>query len=303
VAFLTWISSFYIFQKTVYNMLSWLLGEIQSLPRVTEVEQALRTQGIGLDAQIVLGLKLYGDNLIYLALSGVALLIGIWGFVRRDTRTRNVSILAMPFLVSGPVWVLIFATTLLVTLGRLLGANIMMWATPVLAAFALAQTLGKWKRARVALVTAVLLVASAVGLIAVYHSPFVLQPSWQVTWSDVRGTEWFQDRSALAERGVFATLGIPRAWADGRVEIPDHFGYATNDRMGQSLPIDLHLLIGERFRLSTSDPVLSRTVVSNPRLAKLGFNPTDLQRLGRDPTVEKLYSNGELEVFLVETEG
>ncbi len=303
VAFLTWISSFYLFTKTVYNILRWLVGEIESVPRVTEVEQAFSSQGIDLGGQLALGVKLYGDNIIYLALSGIALLLVLLGFLRNDARVRNLSILAMPFLVSGPVWVLIFAATLLVTLGRLLGANIMMWATPVLAAFALVEILGRWRRVRVALITAVLLLASVSSVAAVYHSPFVLQPSWQVTWHDVHGTRWFRDRAALAERGIFANLGIPRAWANGRVEVPDHFGYATNDRLGQWLPIDLFVLTGERFHLGTSDPVLSRTVVSNPSLARPGFTTTDFQQLTLDGSVQRLYSNGELDVFFVRTEG
>jgi hypothetical protein len=303
VTFLAWISSFYIFTKTVYNILNWLVGEIESVPRVAEVEQMFQSRGLDVQAQVLLGLKLYGDNVVYLGLSALALLIVFGRFLQRDTRVRNLSILSMPFLVSGPAWVLIFATTLLVTLGRLLSANIMMWATPPLAAFTLYEVLGRWRRSRVFLITASLLVASVLGVLSVYHSPYVLQPSWQVTHRDVDGAEWFLDHTAYASRDRFATLGIPRIAADGLVVMPQHFGYSTNDRLGQSLPIDLHVLIGERFRLSAADPTLSKAAISDQRLASPGFETTDLHRLNVDRSVQKLYSNGELDVFLVWTEG
>jgi hypothetical protein len=303
VTFLTWISSFYIFAKTVHNVLNWLVGEIESIPRVAEIEQMLEARGLDLQAQIILGFKLYGDNIIYLGLSTITLLIVLWRFLQRDTRVRNLSILSIPFLVSGPAWVLIFATTLLVTLGRLLSANIMMWATPVMAAFALGETLGRLRRARVTAITAILLLASVLGVLSVYHSPYILQPSWQMTLHDVRGSEWFRAHTDVPSPGPFVTLGIPRVSADGHLRVPEHFGYSTQDRLGQSFSTDLFMLIGKRFRLSASDPALSRTAISDARLASPGFSPDDLQRLGRDASLEKLYTNGELDVFLVRAEG
>jgi len=303
VTFLTWISSSYIFAKTVYNVLNWLVGEIESIPRVAEVEQMFEARGLDLQAQVILGFKLYGDNIIYLGLSTIALLIVGWRFLQRDTRVGNLSILSITFLVSGPAWVLIFATTLLVTLGRLLSANIMMWATPVMAAFALGETLGRWRRARVTVITAILVLASVLGVLSVYHSPYILQPSWQITLHDVRGSEWFWAHAEVPGPGALITLGIPRVRADGLVQVPEHFGYATNATLGESFPIDLYMLIGERFRLSAADPVLSRAAISDARLASPGFNRDDLQRLTRDRSVQNLYSNGELDAFLVRAEG
>lgn len=302
VTFLTWISSFYLFRKTVYNVLNWLMGEVESIPRVIEVEQMFETQGLGLQDQIGLGLKLYGDNLIYLSLSLIALLIVAWRFRHRDGSVKKLSILSLPFLVSGPAWVLIFATTLLVTLGRLLGANIMMWATPVLAAFALHEMFRRWRRAGVIVVTSILLFASILGLSAVYHSPYIFQPSWQITRYDVRGTGWFRGHTDFESRDTFATLGIPLTKAHGLVHIPDHFGHPAEATLGRSFRMDIFLLVGQRFRVSSAHPIVSKTVISNPNLARRGFNQTDFQRLARDSTVGMVYSNGELDVFLIRGE-
>jgi hypothetical protein len=302
VTFLTWISSFYIWRKTIYNALNWLVGEFQSIPRVAEVEQLFETQGLGFQQQVALGLKLYGDNLIYLLLASGALLLIIWRYLRGDQRVRNLSILSAGFLVSGPVWVLIFATTLLVTLGRLLSANIMMWATPVLGAFALYTMFGRWKRAGVLVVTSILLLASVIGLFGVYHSPWILQPSWQVTRYDVQGTGWFLDHTELEKRDVYATLGIPRVAPGGLLRIPDHFGYSTQETLGQSLQADAFLLVGERFRVGSVHPVLSETMVTNPSLARRGFSQADFEQLAQDDSVSRVYANGELDIFFVTQE-
>ena len=302
VAFLTWISSFEIFGTTIRRTLGWLMGEIQSIPHVDRLEQALTEQGLGIEQQVVLALKMYGDNLICLSLTAITLLIIARGFVRRRDEMRNLSILSMPFLVSGPVWVLIFATTLRVTVGRLLGSNAMMWAAPVLAAFALYEVFGKWKTAGIPVVTTILLFTSVVAIFGVYHSPYILGPSWQVTRQDHQGTAWFWAHNPSPTTGYFASLGVPATLAGGVIQVQDHFGYPSQARLGQSYSRDVLLLLGERFRLSSMHPTLSQAMISPRSLARRGFTESDFMQVQRDPSVDKLYSNGELDVLLIRGE-
>jgi hypothetical protein len=294
VAFLTWISSHAIFYKTIWNTLWWLKGEIQIMPRVAEVEFILQGAGLSVEDQVVLGLKLYGDSLVYLLLSGIALLIVAWRFLGHRREVRNLSILSMPFLISGPAWVLIFATTMSVTIGRLLGSNVMMWATPVFAAFALYEIFAKWKRARVLAVTAILLLASVIGGAAVYHSPYVLQASWHITEQDIHGVRWVISRAAdQVQRLDYANLDVPFMFV-GRVRLPDHFGYHEQQTLGRSLGRDALLLLTERSKMTSSDPVLQQLRLSDPKIKLVA---TDFQRVERDPTVSRLYSSGEFEVL------
>jgi hypothetical protein len=302
VAFLTWISSYWVFTSTIYKIMAWLTGELRTIPRVAEVGYIAESQGLSVQQQIELALKMYGDNLVYVSLSAIALVIIAWGFLRRRDEVKKLLLLSMPFVISGPAWVLIFAGTLWVTVGRLLGSNIMMWATPVLAAFALFWMFGRWKRTGVIIVTCILLCTSLVSILGVYHSPYILGPSWQVTRQDVQGTEWFSaHKPSPTTRGV-ACLGVPGSLASGRVPVPDHFGYAERETVGEYYPSGFYLVLARRFEVAATDPTLSKAVISDPTVARRGFDGADFRHLEQDSSATSLYSNGEVKVYLVNGE-
>jgi hypothetical protein len=305
VTFLTWISTWAIAHRTLQHIVGWLTGEIKSVPRVKQAEQIFETQGVEPLQQVQLGLKMYGHNLIFLSLSALALLIVVWGFARKREELKRLSILCMSFLISGPVWVLIFTTTLYVTVGRLLGANVMMWAAPVLAAFALFEMFGRWQRAGMIAVTSILTCALILGVFSVFHSPYILQPSWHLTRHEVSGTEWFFAHTGRLERDEIATFGVQPAIANGIVSrfIPDHFGYTEEDSLGYWYKQSFFVLIGQRFRLSSTHPVLSKHVIADFRIARTGFDQSDFEELEQDSSVMKLFSNGELDVYLAKHEG
>jgi hypothetical protein len=181
----------------------------------------------------------------------------------------------------------------------------MMWATPVFATFALHEMFGRWKRAGVVAVTSILICASVVGILAVYQSPYTLQVSWQVTRQDVEGSRWFQTHTELPARGWFASLGVPVVstgyGTEGRIVLPEHFGYHQSETLG-SLLSSTYLVLGRRQILGSADATLSRFTTSAPRLFSTGYIPADYDRLQRDPTVHRLYSNGELDVFRITAE-
>ena len=297
VTILTWISAYEIFGTTILRTLAWLGREIESVPHVEKLEQVLQQRGVGVQQQIEVALKMYGDNLIYVSLSSIALLLIALRFWHRRDDTKRLFTLSMPFLVSGPVWVLIFATTLRVTVGRLLGSNIMMWATPVFAAFALYEIFGRWKRAGIIAVTSILLCASIVGILAVYQSPYILQPSWHITNADVQGSQWFSDHHDAQTRT--AVLGEVTAHGMMGLRMPEHFAYPQVQMLGDLMRRDFYVLMNARFRVAPAHPSLARSMISDPLLARSGFDEADFARLERDTTVDEVYSNGGLDVMWI----
>lgn len=299
ITFFAWISTFGLFGAAIRTTFQWLQGEIEHVPRVTEIQSMFASQGLSLFDQIILALRLYGDNLAYLVLSVVALMVIAHGFLHRQENVKNLFILSVPFVVSGPVWVLIFVTTLQVTLGRLLGSNVMMWATPVLAAFSLHEVLTK-TRVRVVIVAATLLCASVVAMLGVYHSPFVRQVSWQITRMDIAGTNWFTVHQE--PETPFATLGVPPAYALSSVEIPEHFNYQEQSALGTSFERDTYLLMAERFKAAALHPALSGAMINDPRLARPGFTYEDFNQLGHDRSIGRIYTNGEFDIYLIRSQ-
>jgi hypothetical protein len=294
IAFLTWISAHTIFDRTIWNTLGWLRGQIEEIPRVEEVETLLQTTGLDMGDQVVLALKMYADNLVLVALAGIGLLIVARMVLLRREEGRKLFILSMPFLVSGPAWVLIFATTLMVTMGRLLGSNVMMWATPVFAAYALHEIMVRWQRVRVPVSTAILIGAAVAGALGVYHSPFILQASWHITEQDNRGVEWLNTYGGeQRQRKQYANLGVPFLYT-GLVRMPDHFGYHRQQTLGAALDRDALIVLTTRARLTVVHEVLADLRISDPRIKLVG---ADFQRLEQDPTVSRIYSGGEFEVL------
>jgi hypothetical protein len=165
--------------------------------------------------------------------------------------------------------------------------------------------LAGWKRAGVAVVTSILVCASVVGILAVYHSPYILQVSWQVTRHDVEGSRWFAAHTELPASAWFASLGVPVVTTgygtEGKIAVPEHFGYQQSEKLGSVLS-STYLVLGRRQTLGSADATLSRFTASTPHLFSTGYIPADFQRLERDPTVHRLYSNGEFDVLRITSE-
>lgn len=297
VTFLTWISAYEIFASTVRRSLGWLRRDITEVAHVEILERTLEQQHLDIRQQAELVLRMFGDNLIYLALSALALLLVAWGWWRRRQELNELFTLSLPFLVSGPVWVLIFVTTLRVTVGRLLGANIMMWATPVFASYALYEMVARWKRAGLLVVAPVFIGASVLGILSVYQSPYILQPSWHITHADIRGSQWFSAHRHAETRT--AVLGEVTALRMRSSAMPDHFAYPEVEVLGDLLEQDFYVLINTRFRIAPAHPILASTMLSDPAIASSGFNESDFARLQDDRTADQVYGNGGLDVMWI----
>jgi len=72
---------------------------------------------------------------------------------------------------------------------------------------------------------------------------------------------------------------------------PSHFGYHKEAWLGEYCTEDVYIVLGDRDRL--------RYVKVYPAMVKYRYYPEDFERLGGDPTVDKLYSNGGLGIYYV----
>lgn len=295
ITFFLWISYFAAMGPSTRRIFRWVAGETSSvIARASELDLVFERSWWEF---FELGLKMYWHNLIFIILSLIAVGMIIRYFLQRRKEIRNFFILSLLFLTSSLVYAIISMAIGLITWGRILGSNIGLWATPVLASFALYEI---FKRPRIPktigiiAVVIILFSASTIGVFCVYRSPWILQPNWQITQMDMCGSDWFDSHKSIG----FAYA--PMGWTGGcYFKMPDHFGYPEHESVGEVVEKKTYIVLAERFKQSSADLVLEEWMIIPGSFARVGFDKGDFCRLKSDSSVDKLYSNGEFDTFLV----
>jgi hypothetical protein len=238
--------------------------------------------------------KMYGDNLVYVALSIVAGVIIFKKIRKREKNVRFLSLLFIFFITCFPVeFILMIGFPQ--RLGRVLNLMYGMVVSPILVGFAVCEI---FKKKKIATVVVTLLFASTFGIsiLSVYHSPWIFSPSWHITSMDVKGADFFFTyRNSELE---FEAMGIDPSLMLGKVGlIPAHFNYTYHKPLGESIAHDCYIMINKRCKLANIDPVVSKAQLS--MLGGWGFDRKDFDNLENDSSVAKIYSNGEFDLFLV----
>ena len=152
----------------------------------------------------------------------------------------------------------------------------------------------------IGVVLAILVVVSAFGT---YHSPLTIRINQQVTDAELDGAEWYLSRTdptvPHAEYGIdlyrFEDAMVGFQADDVTVDPdppPDHFGYAEGETLGAAYADDHYLVVtpaGRQFypRVWPDYETYWR------------YTPADFERLGTDPTVSRVYTNGGFETYHV----
>ncbi len=256
----------------------------------------------------ILVFKLYGELLVFavLALLGAVLLVHE---LRRGSRQGG----AYRLLIFGiwvPIAFLFFAADFIgVAAMRVIVADRMLgyveMACIVFAAFAL------WKIAErlpsldamVTVTCGLLIAALLVNFYGHYHSPYVIRPGQHVTHRYEAGMSWYigtKDPAlpalAVATFPVWyfeATLGVQATYERTDLpefpEVADHFGYDNFTTMAEQCD-------GSRYlSMDRVDRAAYQTVWKH-----LGrWVDADFRRLEQDPTVDRIYCNGEVDILLI----
>jgi len=93
-------------------------------------------------------------------------------------------------------------------------------------------------------------------------------------------------------------MGIDPSLMRGTVGlIPAHFNYSYHKTLSESLAQDCYVCINKRCKLANADPMVAKARLN--MASGWGFNEEDFDKLEHDPSVNKLYSNGEFDTFFV----
>lgn len=158
------------------------------------------------------------------------------------------------------------------------------------------------QRAAAVVVVVLLLVMIPVATTNSYHS-------WtHMTYTEKDGTEWFYEHGPPDDPAVSHGLSLKmRMYSQGGYyedsrfvgfgkdsPIPRYFGYRTHDRVGQVVGNTSTYIVTKEF-----DTEFYKALKKFVRKESIVYTEANLERLGRDPTVNKLYSNGGYTVWLV----
>jgi hypothetical protein len=143
------------------------------------------------------------------------------------------------------------------------------------------------------------------GVASLYHSPAKAEASHQVTDAEMEGAQWLLDNRnrfvGTVEYGISfyrfgdTYYGVEK---DSRRELvdpnspmpPPHFTYEENETYGTHYESDQYVIITTRGR--DFYPEMYPDYRDNWR-----FTPEDFDRLERDPTVTRLYDNGNVDIY------
>jgi hypothetical protein len=305
--FFPWVLSRPAFQKSAYIFLEQL-ATFSGSPGLREAGGDLakaNVHGLGI---LILMLKMHGELLIFLILATLAaiLLVKQLRLGIRDSGKYRLLLLGILILLSVLFWAADFVGA---PGTRVFAADRMVVYTEIacipLVAFALWEIARRTRFSHLAKVSTcgLVILALVLNFRGHYNSPYLIRPNEQVTHRDMAGMTWYLDEKdplvpafyvmTPPERFTQSIVGIEAT--ELRLDMPyfsqleTHFGYDNFTTIGEQYD-------GDRFiNINRFDRVVYQTVWQ-----QLGrFNDADFERLEQDPTVDRIYSNGEMDVLFV----
>ncbi|HUV55722.1 MAG TPA: hypothetical protein VMV84_00680 [Dehalococcoidales bacterium] len=308
---ITWVSSFYIWEGTIRN-LQTLVTEGAPTP----IESLIATVGPGTQHTYSVAAQFfrhYTGIIIYIILALAAFPI-LWKRIRNNEDQTGLVALYGPmmtiaaFIVAcyflnlgfGPTRVLVYITIL----------------CTIFVGFTLFELMERmtyhnnWWSRIVPVVLIILFLSVSISNIAkVYTSMYVLKANAQTTYSAIAGFDHLLHHKdpELAIAGFYITpsryatmLLSPEEAKQHKIRSTEehhllfHFGYDKYPRIGQSYDEDEYRVITKLDRILC--------VEIKPELAELWYLPEDFVRLENDPSIDKLYANGEFDYWYVHAE-
>ncbi len=148
----------------------------------------------------------------------------------------------------------------------------------------------------------IIAICSLIGIFSLYPSPYIYQPFEGVSHASFIGEAWLvlEGNAKMSVLGLYtppANRIADALWGTEKDNYPQsdtvaidfHFGYATHQTLGQSFTADKYL-----FLVSTNKLLY---IELWPQVDRLNLN--DFARLESDPTVGRIYSNGEAQNYYI----
>ncbi len=305
-----WLISFNGFHANIRKIWEQITGGIT--PDVTgEMSSTLGKIDVqGTDLMILL-FRMYGELIIVIGLSGITFYLLLIQIYRKNMNKELgwLLLIMVAFVSIGFIYFLYLAGA--PGLGSIAGDRItryLMVVGPVLCGFALYRMIigkqGLKKAFTLLLGTGVICLIAVISVLNLYHSPYKFLPNSQVTHMDVAGMKWLSENRNSLTPGQFLLNDVQHRLAImvmGEAEyeenrnlvtdfpIINHFDYQNWDTLGQQYEIDHY----------TGYTQKQKNVYSTVWKTVGRFTDDDFRHLDRDPSVNRIYTNGESNYYHV----
>ncbi|MGI6078556.1 MAG: hypothetical protein ACOYCB_10440 [Fastidiosipilaceae bacterium] len=292
VVLFTWHSNFGIFNNKVAGFFSTFF-QVSNDPHITYFVQI--ADRLTFMENLTFVLRMYGDTLIFCVLSIASTIFIFKSIMRKDKDYANLLVLVIFFYYGFLIQGIIFSAVGSVTVGRMLNLPCSMVVTPILVGFGLyALFQGLSKERASFLISSILIVVFVVSLLSVFHSPWTFSPSWHITNMDNSGSSWIADyRDATLN---FEAMGLDSSLLGGSTEvIPQGFSY--DSPLGNAINDDNYLLINKRCIMANTNLMVAKAKLNVKH--GWGFGLTEYTKIDSDYSINRIYSNGEFDSYLV----
>ncbi|WP_206731763.1 hypothetical protein [Halorubrum amylolyticum] len=253
-----------------------------------------------------------GVDVLTFGLASVFLAVAVALWYYRDERPAVFTLVyGSTTILFGVIATLFLTNDLIAGFGRPLLFGKLFAAAFVGALFHLAWQRSDAVEVRTVVVVAfagVLLVTVLLSVFGMFSSPIVFDKNHQVTEMELDGTEWlFENRDPehlIDEQGIYQYRFYHRYYGTNQpnetirwegTAPPDHYNYTVNKRLGQSYDDDRYLLLPRAGRITYPERFPDYR-------EQWRFVPEDFERLEVDRSVDRVYDNGEVNVYLVASE-
>lgn len=314
VLFSMWILSFKDFRYNIRYLYNWINGEARNIVQITSTEEKLTKLDMQLVDIVELFMKMVGDEFIYTMLSFIAVLI-ILKRLKSNILKKELYIISITFISGILLSIVFFVSYKIHNPLRIMNLDFNIVLTPLFVGFILSELHTKYKLRKnklnfnpiIPISILIIVLPATIGMFSLYSSPYINQPTNQVTLKEVKGMAWLFEYKNREIKTIetttrvdrFADLILGNLWEVKRTDIsdrfdterkiPDHFNYTYYRTLGDSLKHDKYAVISKYDRM----------IYSTVWKAVGRFNKNDYNRLNNDKTVNNIYSNGEFDTYFV----
>lgn len=309
VIFLPWLLSFQQFNLNI-KMLYHSITTGSSPDVIASMGETVNKLSLNKLEFIELSIKLMGQQFIFLILFLLSFILLLkYPNTRKDNKYLIILLSITSFLGLMYASYLFGIVPGLQAIGSGRLQTYLVIFTPIFAGFVLSYIVNK----KITIFTlnlapticvVIILIASILSISSLYPSPYVIQPNPSITQMDINGAEWYLKFKNPAINNIFIMTPMYRFAAGvlGPIEsekllgspyleakIPDHFNYTVSTNLGSSYNQNKYCMI----------TMLDKTVYDAAWKAIGRFHKEDFKELEKDFSVDKLYSNGETDVFYI----